>query len=183
MREEPTQSEPTRLEKNRLDKWKAWLAASGGEDAFYDLVAQAESLDKIAERARVTTPAIHEWLNEDRDRRRGRLRDARRDSADVLAEMALDPLVKLQDDPDLTAPRVGAATSLSNFYKWMAGVRDRETYGEQKGAAVSLNMDFGSLFVQALAASQGPAVQQLGPVVEAELLLPAGQQEEEEDET
>lgn len=153
------------------------------EDHFFELVEGGDNLTAIARRYEVPVTTIQAWLNTDRQRLRGRLREARKAAAEIEAEKGqeiLDELVQLRErevvtkDGDIvkvlqpaSSAEVQAATSRANFRKWLAGVYDRETYGERP-TQVNVGVSFGSAFLDALRAEGHK--REVGEVIEAEVV-------------
>jgi predicted transcriptional regulator len=160
------------------ERIQTWLAKNGGEDGFFALVAEGKPLAQIAKVMGVSLPAVHRWLDTDRVPLRGRLRDAKRDSAEVHAEKAGEILDELEGKA-VTSAEVQLANSRSKYRQWLAGVYDRETFGDQK-SQVNVQFNIGSLMLEALQVAGRR--DEIAPVVEAELLPPAAVEGDEVDE-
>jgi predicted transcriptional regulator len=145
-------------------------AAVGASPDEYvcSLVADGESVKQVAGRFGVSRSMVYDWLRMDpTGEREQRFQDARRASAEVHADRAGEVLEEL-DPLIVTAPMVQLANSRSNYYRWMAEVRDREAYGSKPSVAV--NVSLGSLHLDALRQAGRVEVLQ---AQEVEMLPPA----------
>lgn len=128
------------------------IEANGGEEWVFNFVAEGLSMKKVAERIGASSRGmLYLWIDMDRDRRRRLLQEARERSADAHAEDGLEILDGLEAEMAVTSAEVQRANSRANYRKWLAGVRNREAYGEPK-AGVDVNVNIGSLHLDALRA-------------------------------
>jgi transposase-like protein len=118
------------------------------EEYVSGFVADGESVRKVAARFGVSKHLMYEWLRMDPSGRREELfQAARKASAEAHADRAGEVLEEV--DPHLaTSPMVQLANSRSNYHRWMAEVRDRDTFGNKPAAVV--NVSLGALHLDAL---------------------------------
>lgn len=139
----------------------------GGEDAFFALVEEGKSIAKIARRLGCSSTSIHAWLDAG-EGRRAKLAQARAVGADYHADRAGEVLEELVGQVP-TAPEVTLANSRSNYHRWLAGVQNRDVYGD-KPQAVNVQVSINQLHLDAL--RQAGAVVHVPPAatVEAEII-------------
>lgn len=132
------------------------------EDAVIDLIASGQSLERIALRltdkyeTHIPRPLLAQWADSDENRRR-RIADARARAADAKAEGAVDRATDLVRDVALGLKGkddIAAAKLANDTDKWIAGVWNRERYGEQNAAAVTINVT--SLHLDSLRMLEAP---------------------------
>ena len=117
---------------------------AGGEKYVFDQVASGRSLKALAIELGVSRPILSTWSNA--PARRDSYRQARQAAADALVEEGLAIADSARD-----ASEVPAAKLRSDFRKWMAARMNAESWGEQRGALV--NIDIGQLHLDALRAA------------------------------
>lgn len=123
----------------------------GGEEYIWERVADGDSMKTIAQSLGFSRGLLYKWINRDKERRRAKLKEARELSADAHAEDAGEVLDDLSEQPGVTSAEVQLANARANYRKWLAGVRNREEYGERQQAGITVNV--GSLHLDALRAA------------------------------
>lgn len=119
--------------KVRVDLAKLTTLTIEDANSIFERIATEEHLYRIAESFGVGLTALTEWINATPERIE-RFKRARVSKATYLAESAME--IADQSAADAAAKdklRVGTR-------RWLASVYDRETYGEQKGAQVTINL-------------------------------------------
>ena len=136
-----------------------WLDANA--DAVMEMVANGDSMRRIA--LRLTDKAEMHFservlmLWADTDERRSAFAAARAQAADSKAEGAVDRSTDLVRDVALGLKGkedIAAAKLANDTDRWIAGVWNRERYGEQSAAAVTINVT--SLHLDSLRTIQAP---------------------------
>lgn len=126
----------------------AGISKLGGLNPILDRVANGETIRSIAVDVGCSRSMLTEWLHNDAERRALYLR-ARATSADALAESALD-IADASSETGTSKARLQVETR-----QWLAGVYDREQYGQQK-PGVTVNI--GQLHLDALRQRQAEKV-------------------------
>ena len=136
------------------------------EDAVIEMIASGQSLERIALRltdkyeTHIPRPLLAQWADSDENRCR-RIADARARAADAKAEGAVDRATDLVRDVALGLKGkedIAAAKLANDMDKWIAGVWNRDKYGEQTSAAVTVNVTTLHLdSLRAIAAPDRPA--------------------------
>jgi hypothetical protein len=116
------------------------ITAAGGAPRLLERIAGGETIIEIAKSLDISRQIISKLLNSD-DHREA-LRSARKEAASGLAEESL----MIADRATIESVQV--AKLQTDVRRWMAGKWDRETYGEQKGSQVTINL--ASLHIDAL---------------------------------
>ena len=138
------------------------IEANGGEDWVFEFVAEGLSMKKVAEAVGASSRGmLYSWIKAGGEERKQKLKAARRESAHNLAEDGVGILDDLADAQLVTSPEVSLASSRANYRKWLAGVRNREEYGE-RSALVEISI--GDLHLEALARHSAARL----PIPEAE---------------
>jgi hypothetical protein len=139
-----------------LRKLEKHVKDNGGDQWILDRLASGESVGRVAASITldgydvpVSRPFLYAWRDHGGEDRREGWRLAMVASGSAHAEKAGDVL----EDMSETADRVelGRAKALSEYHRWMARVRDREQFGEEK-AAVQITLTAGELHLDALRA-------------------------------
>lgn len=171
----------------RVERFLAAVAKEApegsAEEHFFELVESGRNLKWLARHFGCDVTAIQAWLNTDRQRLRGRLREARKASAEIVVEDAEEILDKLTEHREVevvtrsgevvtvmqppSSSEVQAATSRANFKKWLAGVYDEQF--ADRPAQVNVGVSFGSAFLEALRA-EGHRRDAEAQVVDAEIV-------------
>ena len=125
-------------------KKRAFIKASGGFKAVIERIANGERLGKIAHEYGMS----HNWLSTElnKPRYRGAYLAAKALRAEILAEQGLEILQNAPVERD----HLRKAELLANYHRWMAGVMDRETYGDQAKVQINQQFNAGKLFIEAL---------------------------------
>ena len=111
----------------------ALIEAKGGEPWVLEQVAQGHGYRRIAEDLGVSLTLFANWAKHT-DARRELLRQARENAAQTLAEQALE----IADDADPLTERV--ARLRIDTRKWIASKWAPDTYGDNKGPLVQVNI-------------------------------------------
>ena len=102
-------------------------------DAIFELLATEQPMYKTAESFGVCLTALQDWIDANPERSE-RLKRARTRKAQMHAETALEIADTSAAEPGAKDKlRVGTRLRLASCY-------DRETYGEQKGSQVTINL-------------------------------------------
>lgn len=118
----------------------AKIEAAGGAARLLERVAAGETIIRIADDVGVSRNIVSGLLNS--TEHRDALRNARRSAASVLAEESL----QIADE---SKPEFAQVDKLRvDTRRWAAGKWDRETFGEQRGTQVTINL--GALHLDAL---------------------------------
>jgi hypothetical protein len=123
----------------------------GGEDWVFGQIADGKTLQSIADQV----PCSRQWLSSiwmKGPGRKDKLREARKESAPLVAEDAGDILERTAALPteQLTPARVQIDRARADHQLKRAAFLDPETFGEKQG--VSLTIDIGQLHLEALKA-------------------------------
>lgn len=131
-------------------------------DDVLEMVEKGESMRRIALRLtdklemHISERVLMLWA--DTDQRRAAFAGARARAADAKAEGAVDRATDLVRDVALGLKGkedIAAAKLASDMDKWIAGVWNREKYGEQTAAGVTINVT--SLHLDSLRMLEAPA--------------------------
>ncbi len=122
----------------------ATIRKAGGETFIFDQVASGRSLKDIAEELGVSRPILSTWCNA--PARRESYRQARQAAADALVEEGLAIADSVRE-----ASEVPGAKLRADFRRWMAARMNAQSWGDQTGALVSV--DLGKLHIEALRAA------------------------------
>ena len=141
------------------------IAAEGGDSVILGRVASGEAVKAIAEDHGVSYETLRKWINATPERRTA-YEQAKSDSADALVEEAGEIL---DTADDTSAPAVTKAVKRADHRRWLAGKRDREQYGDEKGLG-QVAGDLGALFLGALQAAGSMADHEQIPEAEVELI-------------
>lgn len=139
------------------------IEEQGGEDAaVFIRMADGEGIRAIAESLGVSRPYLYMWRNrkEHAERRQSKWADAMRLSAHANAEKSIEELERLDGRLTLTNADVSLAKAKSEYRRWLAGVRDKELYGDAKDAPVQINVSVNQLHLDALRARGSMALAQ-----------------------
>lgn len=151
----------------------------GGDEWVFDQIADGKAIGKIAELVGCSRPYLYNWRDQKgpgREERKRLWAEAIKASAEAHAEKAGEVLDDLSSKDLLIPADVTLATARSKYSQWLAGVRDKEAFGDAKGQ-VNLNLNFGQLHLDALRQAGSMARVKAAEVVE---LMPAEVVEEEE---
>lgn len=124
------------------------VAADGGDEIIFRRIASGELVTDIMESYGYSRDMMYQWINQGGEARRQAFEDAKRQSAEALAEQA-GRIIDAAADATSTAA-VMVARERMGYRKWLAGIRDRETFGERAGAEIQVNI--GQLHLDALRA-------------------------------
>lgn len=125
------------------------IDALGGLEFVLDRVADGESLRRVADRIGCSRAYVEKWLRADPERYAA-WREAKR----IGAGAKFDEAEEIIDDAAgaLSPVQVQAATARAKHKVYMAGVMDREEYGENPKSQVNVNISAGELHLDALRA-------------------------------
>lgn len=130
----------------------AEIERQGGDDVILDRIAAGDRVTQIARDYGVSHTMLWRWAKQNPERKAA-YDEARRLSADALVDKAQGGLEECTAD---NSAQVSLANSKANFYRWLAGVRDRVQYGEEKQV-----VNIAELHLNALRAYGGPSQRQL----------------------
>lgn len=144
----------------------------GGDEHVFDMLRAGLSVRRIAEtfdvpgHGSISRPLMYRWRDKSEERQAG-WAAAMREGAHALAEDAGDVLEDLPEDP--TSAQVAKAKGISEHKKWLAGLRDRDSYGAGPSTVVGV-IGLPELHIEALRAAGNMDRQRLtaAPVVEAD---------------
>ena len=122
------------------------IEADGGSSAVIDRVADGETMVDIAKEYNVSRSTLMRWVKKD-EARHDAYKLAKSESADALVEEAGEIL---DDASTKSGPDVQKARSRAEHRRWVASKRDRAQYGDDAKALVAVNLDLGSLHLDAL---------------------------------
>jgi hypothetical protein len=130
------------------------IEAAGGEDAVFERVAAGEPMRRIMESFGVSRTMFYRWRDiegkgsESSERRKLKMEEALKVSADAHAEDAGEILDTAGEDLALTSPGATIAQARAKYRQWLAGVRNRETFGDSPKAHIEVSI--GGLHLDAL---------------------------------
>lgn len=130
------------------------IERQGGDDVILDRIAAGDKVTQIAKDYGVSHTMLWRWAKQNPERKAA-YDEARRLSADALVDKAQGGLEECEAD---NSAQVSLANSKANFYRWLAGVRDRDQYGEAQQKQV---VNIAELHLNALRAYGGPSQRQL----------------------
>ena len=137
--------------------WKAFCSrvdALGGIEYIIGRIANGETLLGITRDLKTSRYMVWRYINLTKERA-ARYAQARREGAAALAEEALE----IADNADDSAPAgVQKAKLQVDSRKWLAGVHDREGYGDTPKAAGN-TFNVGTMHLHALQQHGGPEAQ------------------------
>ena len=119
----------------------AAIRKAGGEIFIFDQVASGRSLKDIASDLGISRPILSTWCNN--PSRRDAYRQARRAAADALVEEGLAIADGVRDPSEVPGAKLRA-----DFRRWMAARMNADSWGEQRGASIEINL--GALHLEAL---------------------------------
>lgn len=126
----------------------------GGEDeVVFERIAEGVPIREVVADLGCSRSFLYRWRDAKghKERRRAKWEAAVKASAHALAEDSAVPLEELaRNSEGLTNAEVSLAKARSEYRRWLASVRDRDTYGEAKQEAVQVNLSIGQLHLDAL---------------------------------
>lgn len=132
------------------------IQAAGGDHVVMEMIADGRTMNEIAAEFDSNRRMIYRWLHADEEREKA-WNLARRAAAHALVEDGmdiLDALARRQLANGMpVAPEsaeVQLAKARAQYRKWLASVRDRDSYGSDQGPAVNVNISAGELHLDAL---------------------------------
>jgi transposase-like protein len=146
---------------------KAIERHGGDDDAVFARIADGELIQEIAASFGASAGLLRSWRNAGGQERRAKWAEAMRESAESHAEKSISIADELTDVAILTSADVSSAKLRSEQRRWMAMVRDRETFGEQRGPMVQIQI--GELHLDALRQRGRMQITMPTQVVEAEV--------------
>ena len=152
-----------------------YIDARGGETFITDRISAGESVGTICKSIKlpgeaqpISRPFLYTWRNKGGDERRRGWALAMKVSADAIAEEAGDILDELAVEHDPSSAQVALARSRSEYRRWLAKTRDRDKYGEDRQAAVNVNLNIADLhFASLRELGQRPAPME---IIDAEVI-------------
>lgn len=154
--------------REKLHAFARHVEENGGDDFVFDLIADGLPMRKVAEATGCSSRGLlYSWIKLGGDERRRRLEEARKLSAHATAEDAgeiLDDLAK--SAVPITSADVSLATSRAKYRQWLAGMRNREDFGDRAG--VEVNISIGEMHIDALRRNSAAAIAAADPDEEIE---------------
>jgi len=147
------------------------IESEGGDDVILSRIADGDSVGKIMGDYNLSRNMFYDWVHQSSEREKMWSR-ARRLGAEANVEQGQKLLDDLGSKVLLSNAEVSLANSRANWRKWLASKRDPDTYGDDKTAAVALNLNVGELHLQALIGGglAEPSLEVAGEVIDAEVL-------------
>lgn len=143
--------------REKLHAYARHVEANGGDDWVFSFVEDGLSMKRVAEETGCSSRGLlYSWIKLGGDERKARLKAARKISAHSLAEDAGEVLDSLADEQVITSADVSLASSRARYKQWLAGMRNREDYGEKAG--VEINLSVGELHLDALRRHSADAI-------------------------
>ncbi|MBH9718911.1 hypothetical protein JAO10_01090 [Burkholderia contaminans] len=136
------------------------------EELIFALIEDGKSLLEVAAKAGCSRSFLMKWLKRTSDREQ-RFNQARITAGDALADdiqASADNILQRAMDGRANKTEVAAAKLAGDTKRWLAGAWNPK-YRDDKGANVSVNVDMGAMFLQALRAG-APARNQIERAVE-----------------
>ncbi|WP_176307831.1 hypothetical protein [Burkholderia ambifaria] len=136
------------------------------EELIFALIEDGKSLLEVATKAGCSRSFLMKWLKRTSDREQ-RFNQARITAGDALADdiqASADNILQRAMDGRANKTEVAAAKLAGDTKRWLAGAWNPK-YRDDKGNSVSVNVDMGAMFLQALRAGP-PARNQLERAVE-----------------
>lgn len=136
------------------------------EELIFALIEDGKSLIEVATKAGCSRSFLMKWLKRTSDREQ-RFNQARITAGDALADdiqASADNILQRAMDGRANKTEVAAAKLAGDTKRWLAGAWNPK-YRDDKGNSVSVNVDMGAMFLQALRAGP-PARNQLERAVE-----------------
>jgi len=137
-----------------LKKLEQDIRDAGGDEVIFERIAEGEKLKEIARSFGVSRALLYDWRDRGGDDRKKGWSTAMRARAAAQAEEAGEILDNLVGS-EISNADVKLATERANYRKWLASKLDPETFGEQQGVQVQLNIS--QLHLQALKAANAAA--------------------------
>jgi len=122
------------------------LAELGGPEFVYNHIANGKSVAALAEQLNMDRAYVSRQINADPEYRK-MLDEARRESAEVMAEDSLKIADALADKPDLTSQDVAAAKQRIDTRKWFAAINSPDRFAPKDKA---ITISIGDMHLDAL---------------------------------
>jgi hypothetical protein len=129
-----------------LTKMEQQVTEQGGDDALFDRVAGAESIQSIMASFGLSRTFFYRWLK-NAPGRKDAYEAAKKLSAHALVE---DGMYLLDNGQAFTPADVSRLQHRANYRKWLAGVRSRDEYGDAPQGKIDINLQIGQLHLDAL---------------------------------
>lgn len=161
----------------KLRKTIKMIEDRGGERWFLEQVAEGRSLNSISSELDCSRWLLYDWMKrpqgdetgkERHERMKRAMAEARKMSAEAHAETAGEILDALVEKDLLTSADVKLASERAGYRRWLAEVRDRETFGKSPDTQVTV-VNAGGLHLDALR-NRGRVEAGEGEVIEAEVI-------------
>lgn len=145
--------------REKLHAYARHVEANGGDDWVFGFVAEGHSMRKVAELTGCSSRGLlYSWIKLGGDERKRRLTEARKLSAHCVAEDAGEILDNLATSTTpISSADVSLATSRARYRQWLAGMRNREEYGDKAG--VEVNITVGEMHIDALRRHSAAAIE------------------------
>jgi len=135
--------------REKLHAYARHVEENGGDDWVFSFVEEGHPMKTVAELTGCSSRGLlYSWIKHGGDERKNRLRAARKVSAHSLAEDAGEVLEELAKKTLLTSADVSLGSSRARYKQWLAGMRNRDEYGDKSG--VEVNISVGELHLDAL---------------------------------
>jgi hypothetical protein len=150
----------------KLTAFSKHVEENGGDEWVFGYVAEGLSMKKVAAKVGASSRGLlYSWIDAGGEARKKALKVARAISAHSIAEDAGEILDELADSlTPVTSADVSLASSRAKYRQWMAGMRNRDEYGDQSG--VQINVSVGDMHLDALRRNGAAQI----PVIEAEVI-------------
>lgn len=143
----------------KLQKLEQHIEQLGGDDVVFDMIAAGEPMRKVAENLRgflegapefPSRPYIYRWIHHGGEERERAWEEAK----EIAAHCHVEDSGEILDDAQhvTTSAEASMAKARAEHRKWLAGVFNREDYGEKK-EEVGVNVSIGALHLDALRSS------------------------------
>jgi len=147
-----------RMIREKLHAYARHVEDNGGEEWVFGFVAEGHPMRKVAELTGCSSRGLlYSWIKHGGEERKKHLHAARKISAHCLAEDAGEVLDDLADSQVITSAEVSLASSRARYKQWLAGMRNKEDYGE-KSSGVEINLSVGELHLDALRRHSAEAI-------------------------
>lgn len=141
------------------------IRVKGGYSPIFERIASGETLTSIAKDFDCSRQFLRKLLTEN-EKLATIFHNSQRDAAHAL----VDDGMQILDDSAVDRDAIALAKARAEYRKWLAGMYDKETFGE-KAQGVQLNI--GQLHLQALAAIPAPPPNRSLPSGDARPVLDA----------
>lgn len=121
------------------------IRAKGGYSPVFERIASGETLTSIAKDYDCSRQFLRKLLTEN-EKLATIFHNSQRDAAHAL----VDDGMQILDDSPVDRDAINLAKARAEYRKWLAGMYDKETFGEKQAGPI---LNIGQLHLQALAAA------------------------------